>query len=70
VATASLSTVESSACRRPHRSLPHRATPATIYHNGEIIATGEAYESKASAEKGIASVQKNAADAKIEDLTE
>ena len=38
--------------------------------NGEIIATGEAYESKASAEKGIASVQKNAADAKVVDLTE
>jgi len=26
-----LSTVESSACRRPHRPLPHRATPATVY---------------------------------------
>lgn len=38
--------------------------------NGEIIATGEAYESKATAEKGIASVQKNAADAKVVDLTE
>ena len=37
--------------------------------NGEIIATGEAYESKASAEKGIASVQKNTADAKVVDLT-
>ena len=35
-----------------------------------FIATGEAYESKASAEKGIASVQKNAADAKVVDLTE
>jgi hypothetical protein len=31
VATASLSTVESSARRRPHRSLPHRATPAAVY---------------------------------------
>ena len=31
VATASLSTVESSAHRHPHRSLPHRATPATVY---------------------------------------
>ncbi len=31
VATASLSSVESSARRRPHRSLPHRATPATVY---------------------------------------
>jgi uncharacterized protein YegP (UPF0339 family) len=38
--------------------------------NGEIIATGEAYESKASAEKGIASVQKNAAEARVVDLTE
>jgi hypothetical protein len=26
----SLSTIESSARRRPHRSLPHRATPATV----------------------------------------
>jgi hypothetical protein len=26
-----LSAVESSARRRPHRSLPHRATPATVY---------------------------------------
>lgn len=32
--------------------------------NGEIIAVGEAYESKAAAKNGIASVQKNAADAK------
>ncbi len=37
--------------------------------NGEIIAVGEAYESKAAAKNGIASVQKNAADAKVEDLT-
>ena len=29
--------------------------------NGEIIAVGEAYESKASAKKGMKSVQKNAA---------
>jgi uncharacterized protein YegP (UPF0339 family) len=28
--------------------------------NGEVIAVGEAYESKAGAENGIASVQKNA----------
>ena len=27
-----MSTVESSARRRPHRSLPHRATPATRYN--------------------------------------
>ena len=28
--------------------------------NGQVIAVGEAYESKAAAENGIASVQKNA----------
>ena len=28
--------------------------------NGQVIATGEAYESKAAAETGIESVQKNA----------
>ena len=38
--------------------------------NGEIIAVGEAYESKASAKNGIASVKKNAADATVVDLTE
>jgi uncharacterized protein len=38
--------------------------------NGEIIAVSEAYEYKAAAKNGIASVQKNAADAKIDDLTE
>ncbi|MCU1654622.1 MAG: hypothetical protein JWQ60_5771, partial [Pseudonocardia sp.] len=33
--------------------------------NGQIIAVGEAYNTKASAFKGIESVQKNAPDAKI-----
>lgn len=37
--------------------------------NGEIIATSEMYESKASAKNGIESVKKNAADAEIVDLT-
>ena len=37
--------------------------------NGEIIAVGEAYESKASAKNGIESVQKNAAGATVVDLT-
>lgn len=37
--------------------------------NGEIIATGEAYESKASALKGIESVRKNAGDARLDDQT-
>ncbi|MEZ0363390.1 YegP family protein [Mycobacterium sp. pUA109] len=37
--------------------------------NGEIIASGEAYESKASAKNGIESVQKNAPGASVVDLT-
>ena len=35
--------------------------------NGQIIATSEGYKAKASCENGIASVRKNAQDAKIED---
>ena len=38
--------------------------------NGEIIASSEAYESKAAAKNGVASVQKNAAEATVVDLTE
>jgi uncharacterized protein len=37
--------------------------------NGEIIATSEAYESKASAKNGIESVQKNAPGAMVVDKT-
>jgi uncharacterized protein YegP (UPF0339 family) len=37
--------------------------------NGETIASSEAYESKASAKNGIASVRRNAPDAKLDDLT-
>jgi uncharacterized protein YegP (UPF0339 family) len=37
--------------------------------NGEIIAVGEAYETKASAKKGIDSVIRNAADASVVDQT-
>ncbi len=37
--------------------------------NGQIVATSEAYNSKASAKNGIRSVQKLAADAAIEDQT-
>ena len=37
--------------------------------NGEIIASGEAYESKASCMKGIKSIQKNASIAPIVDET-
>jgi uncharacterized protein YegP (UPF0339 family) len=37
--------------------------------NGQVIATGEAYESRASALKGIESVRKNAGDAALDDQT-
>jgi uncharacterized protein YegP (UPF0339 family) len=37
--------------------------------NGQIIAVGEAYESKASALNGIESVKKNAAEAAVVDQT-
>jgi uncharacterized protein YegP (UPF0339 family) len=36
----------------------------------EIFASSEAYESKAAAKNGVASVQKNAPDATVVDLTE
>jgi uncharacterized protein YegP (UPF0339 family) len=38
--------------------------------NGEIIAVGEAYESKAGVTNGIDSIRRNAPDAQIVDLTE
>jgi uncharacterized protein YegP (UPF0339 family) len=38
--------------------------------NGQIIATSEAYESKASALKGIESVKRNAPNAEIDDQTD
>ena len=37
--------------------------------NGQIIAVGEAYESRASALKGIESVRKNASAAALDDQT-
>ena len=37
--------------------------------NGQIIAVGEAYESKAAAKNGIESVKKHAADAAVLDET-
>jgi uncharacterized protein YegP (UPF0339 family) len=37
--------------------------------NGQIIAVGETYESKASALNGIDSVRRNAADATLDDQT-
>jgi uncharacterized protein YegP (UPF0339 family) len=38
--------------------------------NGEIIAASQGYESKASAEKGIAAIKTHAPDAKTEDHSE
>jgi uncharacterized protein len=37
--------------------------------NGEVIAVGEAYESKAACKNGIESIKKNAATAEIVDQT-
>jgi uncharacterized protein YegP (UPF0339 family) len=37
--------------------------------NGQVIATSEAYESKAAALNGIKSVQTNAPDAPVDDQT-
>ncbi|MDL4820049.1 YegP family protein [Actinomadura opuntiae] len=37
--------------------------------NGQVIATSESYETKASALKGIESVRKNAPEAKLDDQT-
>lgn len=37
--------------------------------NGKVIATSEAYESKASAMKGVKAVKKHAADAQVVDET-
>jgi len=38
--------------------------------NGQVVATGEAYETKASALNGIESVKKNSAGAKTDDQTD
>jgi uncharacterized protein YegP (UPF0339 family) len=37
--------------------------------NGEIIAVGEAYESKTAAMNGIDSIRRHAAEASVQDLT-
>jgi len=37
--------------------------------NGQIVASSQAYENRAAAMRGVASVQKLAADARIVDLT-
>ena len=38
--------------------------------NGEVIAVGEAYESKAGAQNGIESVKRNAVEAAVDDQTD
>jgi uncharacterized protein YegP (UPF0339 family) len=40
-----------------------------VASNGQVIASSESYESKASAVNGIESVKRNAADAEIDDQT-
>jgi hypothetical protein len=37
--------------------------------NGQIIAVGEGYETKAAAQNGIGSVKKHAGDASVDDQT-
>jgi uncharacterized protein YegP (UPF0339 family) len=37
--------------------------------NGEVIATGESYKTKAAALSGIESIKKNAGDAHVDDQT-
>jgi len=37
--------------------------------NGQVVAVGEAYESKAAAMNGIESVRRNAGEAKVDDRT-
>ena len=41
-----------------------------VASNGQVIATSEAYESKASAIKGVESVKRNAPNAEIDDQTD
>lgn len=38
--------------------------------NGQVIATGEGYKTKASALNGIESIRKNAPDAPVDDQTD
>jgi hypothetical protein len=58
----------------PPSSCSRRARPANTAStwsptNGQIIGTSEAYESKASALKGIESVKRNASSAEVDDQT-
>jgi uncharacterized protein YegP (UPF0339 family) len=46
---------------------PSKFRFSLVATNGQVIATSEAYESKASAVNGIESVKRNAADAAIDD---
>jgi uncharacterized protein YegP (UPF0339 family) len=39
-------------------------------HHGQVIATSEAYESKASTIKGVESVKRNAPNAELDDQTD
>jgi uncharacterized protein YegP (UPF0339 family) len=48
----------------------HAAADLVPVANGEIIATSETYETKASAKNGIAPMQTSASGATVVDLTE
>ena len=55
---------------RAQEGLDRRFSFSLVATNGQVIATSEAYESKASAVNGIESVKRNAADAAIDDQTD
>jgi uncharacterized protein YegP (UPF0339 family) len=57
-----------SSCSRGAR--PAKSRFNLVATNGQVIATSEAYESKASAIKGIESVKRNAPTAEIDDQTD
>jgi uncharacterized protein YegP (UPF0339 family) len=55
---------------RAQEGLDRQFSFSLVATNGQVIATSEAYESKASAVNGIESVKRNAADAAIDDQTD
>jgi uncharacterized protein len=52
------------------RARPGKYRFNLVATNGQIIATSEAYEGKASALKGIESVKRNAPNAEVDDQTD
>ena len=55
---------------RAQEGLDRQVPLDLVATNGQVIATSEAYESKASAINGIESVKRNAPNAEIDDQTD